>query len=124
MFIMLFFVKQKTAYELRISDWSSDVCSSDLKEYPRRAQLRRHSGVAHLRFTIDGEGHVLTFRVERSSGHESRDDAVERMIRKAEPLPPITAALGQQRLALGVTVQRPVERRGGYDRVKASRLRE
>src|SRR3546814_11047499 len=26
-----FFVKQKTAYELRISDWSSDVCSSDLR---------------------------------------------------------------------------------------------
>src|SRR3546814_15833436 len=30
MSIVLFFVKQKTAYELRISDWSSDVCSSDL----------------------------------------------------------------------------------------------
>src|SRR3546814_20329312 len=28
---MLFFFKQKTAYEVRISDWSSDVCSSDLK---------------------------------------------------------------------------------------------
>src|SRR3546814_3957883 len=27
---MIFFFKQKTAYELRISDWSSDVCSSDL----------------------------------------------------------------------------------------------
>src|SRR3546814_1392234 len=26
----LFFFKQKTAYEMRISDWSSDVCSSDL----------------------------------------------------------------------------------------------
>src|SRR3546814_2086476 len=26
----VFFVKQKTAYEMRISDWSSDVCSSDL----------------------------------------------------------------------------------------------
>src|SRR3546814_4849973 len=26
-----FFFKQKTAYEMRISDWSSDVCSSDLK---------------------------------------------------------------------------------------------
>src|SRR3546814_9500865 len=26
----IFFVKQKTAYEMRISDWSSDVCSSDL----------------------------------------------------------------------------------------------
>src|SRR3546814_5250272 len=28
---MFFFVKQKTAYEMRISDWSSDVCSSDLR---------------------------------------------------------------------------------------------
>src|SRR3546814_2402996 len=30
--LRLFFFKQKTAYELRISDWSSDVCSSDLLE--------------------------------------------------------------------------------------------
>src|SRR3546814_9506358 len=28
--VIVFFFKQKTAYELRISDWSSDVCSSDL----------------------------------------------------------------------------------------------
>src|SRR3546814_1779867 len=32
MFVMcFFFFKQKTAYEMRISDWSSDVCSSDLR---------------------------------------------------------------------------------------------
>src|SRR3546814_11119637 len=30
MFVIFFFFKQKTAYEMRISDWSSDVCSSDL----------------------------------------------------------------------------------------------
>src|SRR3546814_6617058 len=30
MFVVFFFFKQKTAYEMRISDWSSDVCSSDL----------------------------------------------------------------------------------------------
>src|SRR3546814_997758 len=30
MLFIFFFFKQKTAYELRISDWSSDVCSSDL----------------------------------------------------------------------------------------------
>src|SRR3546814_3453856 len=29
-FLLFFFFKQKTAYEMRISDWSSDVCSSDL----------------------------------------------------------------------------------------------
>src|SRR3546814_9804406 len=33
---LLFFFKQKTAYEMRISDWSSDVCSSDLAEHPER----------------------------------------------------------------------------------------
>src|SRR3546814_3699249 len=33
---VIFFCKQKTAYEVRISDWSSDVCSSDL--------LRRNEG--------------------------------------------------------------------------------
>src|SRR3546814_19144716 len=30
LFVIFFFFKQKTAYEMRISDWSSDVCSSDL----------------------------------------------------------------------------------------------
>src|SRR3546814_8852142 len=30
LFCLFFFFKQKTAYEMRISDWSSDVCSSDL----------------------------------------------------------------------------------------------
>src|SRR3546814_10215452 len=30
-FYLLFFFKQKTAYDMRISDWSSDVCSSDLR---------------------------------------------------------------------------------------------
>src|SRR3546814_7330676 len=35
-----FFFKQKTAYEMRISDWSSDVCSSDLEKYRcRRSPL-------------------------------------------------------------------------------------
>src|SRR3546814_2136808 len=33
-FIFFFFFKQKTAYEMRISDWSSDVCSSDLHRKP------------------------------------------------------------------------------------------
>src|SRR3546814_19973938 len=32
LFVIFFFFKQKTAYEMRISDWSSDVCSSDLAD--------------------------------------------------------------------------------------------
>src|SRR3546814_4955604 len=34
--VCVFFCKQKTAYEMRISDWSSDVCSSDLLPPERR----------------------------------------------------------------------------------------
>src|SRR3546814_13852588 len=37
----MFFFKQKTAYEMRISDWSSDVCSSDLVHIEPEAELRR-----------------------------------------------------------------------------------
>src|SRR3546814_5947172 len=37
--VVFFFFKQKTAYEMRISDWSSDVCSSDLLTGPSLAGL-------------------------------------------------------------------------------------
>src|SRR3546814_8392293 len=40
MCFFFFFFKQKTAYELRISDWSSDACSSDLSG-PRRSRAAR-----------------------------------------------------------------------------------
>src|SRR3546814_10206658 len=40
---VFFFFKQKTAYEMRISDWSSDVCSSDLRP---SVQVRRCGGAA------------------------------------------------------------------------------
>src|SRR3546814_1016910 len=38
-FFCFFFFKQKTAYEMRISDWSSDVCSSDLSVFPKCLDL-------------------------------------------------------------------------------------
>src|SRR3546814_13834022 len=48
-----FFFKQKTAYEMRISDWSSDVCSSDLlkgtEEIIRRLNLITSVPLAHAR---------------------------------------------------------------------------
>src|SRR3546814_2649753 len=44
---LLFFFKQKTAYEMRISDWSSDVCSSDL------------DGAAHQLQGVDREERIL-----------------------------------------------------------------
>src|SRR3546814_3918309 len=44
-FMCFFFFKQKTAYEMRISDWSSDVCSSDLQILIAFADRNRHGGI-------------------------------------------------------------------------------
>src|SRR3546814_15253466 len=49
MCIMLFFVKQKTAYEMRISDWSSDVCSSDLIPLDELLVAGRRTNRSHLK---------------------------------------------------------------------------
>src|SRR3546814_5231223 len=43
-----FFFKQKTAYEMRISDWSSDVCSSDLRTNSAGRPVRSFRSISHL----------------------------------------------------------------------------
>src|SRR3546814_2876324 len=48
--MFVFFFKQKTAYEMRISDWSSDVCSSDLVATGRRAQAACDELIAAYRY--------------------------------------------------------------------------
>src|SRR3546814_4875785 len=53
-----FFFKQKTAYEMRISDWSSDVCSSDLV-----------SKEAHDRSPLLANGHSLGEILHSLCGH-------------------------------------------------------
>src|SRR3546814_1085230 len=40
---VIFFFKQKTAYEMRISDWSSDVCSSDLRAGKEDKRIMKRS---------------------------------------------------------------------------------
>src|SRR3546814_1680329 len=83
----IFFFKQKTAYEMRISDWSSDVCSSDLID---RRHLRDHgdavgvagpdvvAGVDHAQADATGNrrGDAAVFEIqprpeERRVGKES-----------------------------------------------------
>src|SRR3546814_12023061 len=55
--VYFFFFKQKTAYEMRISDWSSDVCSSDLL-LPRRGLQRGAAGDQRVRRRRSG-GDIL-----------------------------------------------------------------
>src|SRR3546814_13186805 len=53
---MFFFFKQKTAYEMRISDWSSDVCSSDLCDLEVAVRARAEAGPRHLAAVPDVAG--------------------------------------------------------------------
>src|SRR3546814_1454967 len=57
LWFFVFFFKQKTAYEMRISDWSSDVCSSDLADGgPRRGAWLRAGEAAADRVRDQPDG--------------------------------------------------------------------
>src|SRR3546814_9197482 len=60
MLLLFFFFKQKTAYELRISDWSSDVCSSDLA--PQFAQFIKFEIALNRRIRLLWELYSQHFR--------------------------------------------------------------
>src|SRR3546814_20755651 len=73
-------LKQKTAYEMRISDWSSDVCSSDLLLLPPDALLIGFGDVGEpvvrtLAFReLESEAHLLVFAVSRGACRRLFDD--------------------------------------------------
>src|SRR3546814_4649669 len=96
----LFFFKQKTAYEMRISDWSSDVCSSDLAvmrhddfqaEQPR--DRRQQSGAD--RMDVDQAGAALA---RRQHGEESRHDRFEMLRARAGDADDLDPAMFARRL--------------------------
>src|SRR3546814_5964652 len=88
---VFFFFKQKTAYEMRISDWSSDVCSSDLggtipvDAFRHRAiwnetltRIEMHlEATRNVDFTIDDHGFAMaageTIHTENSHKYGPRD---------------------------------------------------
>src|SRR3546814_14767380 len=78
MYVLIFLFKQKTAYEMRISDWSSDVCSSDLLIFPRNPD-----GTFQLPALLQSS---LNFAAQRAKGldvdvaYNHRFDADNRLV--------------------------------------------
>src|SRR3546814_10161798 len=71
-FLVFFFVfKQKTAYEMRISDWSSDVCSSDLSSSGAKTEIPCSEGER----CSDGEVHSARSNVELIPNAQSHSSA-------------------------------------------------
>src|SRR3546814_20025926 len=79
----MFFFKQKTAYEMRMSDWSSDVCSSDLAPRPRIIQ-RQPDGPRELKHEL---GDLAQVRLQPCAIDGTLADAgAEGIVMSAEPV--------------------------------------
>src|SRR3546814_2784205 len=84
--VVFFFFKQKTAYEMRISDWSSDVCSSDLAHEARRAEMAERSEQMHdamfARLDTDKSGGVSESEFAAMQGMREGHRSEERRVGK------------------------------------------
>src|SRR3546814_8924080 len=84
-FFLLFFFKQKTADEMRISDWSSDVCSSDLRKENLHSSWNERVQISALKKAC---GYLLNAKIDLETGAPKRTaiatiDGGLKMIREA-----------------------------------------
>src|SRR3546814_19298783 len=118
LFLFFFFFKQKTAYEMRISDWSSDVCSSDLLdvEVADRAvgQPGDRLGSDRRAQLLDQEGDVAGPAVHQAAGHDVPVTVVEHEGRNRLPQHPRGDAEHKRTPAPGLRPE-PLEPAGGVE---------
>src|SRR3546814_6874521 len=101
--MLFFFFKQKTAYEMRISDWSSDLCSSDLIDWRRghgRDALSRPPMECAARSYLAGDrGHFHGAQLFRSASPPAFGRSYRALLHRAahRPLPRRFAAQGENR---------------------------
>src|SRR3546814_13771609 len=97
---MFLFFKQKTAYEMRISDWSSDVCSSDLAEPDQRLLTERKRFEFRIGKFVH---HVRPHQLDRPVDNRRRQQFVDYL---QKPRVEVAAAITQ--LFIGPLEQRVV----------------
>src|SRR3546814_14844354 len=81
LYCFLFF-KQKTAYEMRISDWSSDVCSSDLPHVFHTALSRAMRADALVQFLVWKKWTDLFLLAGDTAGDQAYAEAIHRAAKK------------------------------------------
>src|SRR3546814_12833865 len=77
---MFFFFKQKTAYEMRISDWSSDVCSSDLGRGCRGCCATAPGSASRRRRRLVETGHVVDVLAVAGDTERTRQRVVHQAV--------------------------------------------
>src|SRR3546814_5304929 len=107
--IIVFFFKQKTAYDMRISDWSSDVCSSDLLDHAVADvdALRKAVAAEDQRGAVDrGDARpVGAFdEIERTGDGRAFGDILVRLRRRGRDIvddPDVEARISDGAVAVG-----------------------
>ena len=82
------------------------------KRYPRVAQEQRQQGVASLRFALDRQGRILSFRLDKSSGFTLLDEEVLELIQRAQPVPAPPPEIPGDRIEVLVPVAFSLKRAG------------
>src|SRR3546814_16209324 len=127
-FLSFFFFKQKTAYEMRISDWSSDVCSSDLARIEAQfgpELVARHHGqavVAILAVVPEAEVAVIVDLAETQALGQPQfkqrlDALMQRLVRVERACRNVGIDGVGQKIAPHPCAIRSEERRGGKEGV-------
>lgn len=75
-------------YLTRLSIWLAKH-----KRYPKLAKRRKQEGVVKVEFWIDEQGRLLSHQILEHSSYESLNKEVERMLKRASPMPPVPADL-------------------------------
>jgi protein TonB len=75
------------------------------KKYPSRARRRHQEGTALLYFVLDRQGNVLKHELRESTGYRLLDREILRMLKRAQPLPPMPASMPQTTLELLAPIQ-------------------
>jgi protein TonB len=74
------------------------------KSYPSGARARNEEGVAILAFTLDRDGHVVSWQIVSSTGHPDLDAEIGTMIARAQPLPAFPGSMTQAQAEFIVNV--------------------
>src|SRR3546814_4492664 len=109
MLFIFFFFKQKTAYEMRISDWSSDVCSSDLQHHQHEKADHASVAAARAASTASAQEPVTQPNIVSNTGQKH--------------VPGHREAILQAKETLGQLQDRSEERRVGKGGVSTCRSR-
>src|SRR3546814_12260843 len=130
---VVFFFKQKTAYEMRISDWSSDVCSSDLMRVidshillPNMQRAGRSATEQQTRASSPSEKSVSPFsRSIEANGAGGQGVWTPRATQQAAPLRPLKAFIIGLLINLGYTRTRTRNEavQAGHNRGRAEECR-